>query len=203
MHNRVSGIALAARLLIGVFLAVPAEAQRVGASGAATGIGELDPSKIVLEPWPEPQPILTSPTPGAIGSSYGGAQVIDPGRCDTVNPHVLGGGFVPGDPSLGAGPTDTATLAGSKVLRIAVKQYVGQYWPQPFHSWSEIRKEIQQVWSVKIAGGMWSEPVTWNVFAVIEFENSPKRGCLVTDGFHVAMQDVKGHIWFWSLPPPK
>jgi hypothetical protein len=212
MHNLISGTALAARLLIGAFLVVPAGAQKVGASGAATIIGELDPSKIVLEPWPEPQPILVSPPPpGAIGYWHSGAQAIDPGQCATVNPFVREGSSIASEwsrrwlPCSPTGATDTATLAGSKVLRIVVKQYRGQNWPRPFRSWSEIQKEIQKVWSGQLdaVNSPWSEPVTWNVFAAIEFENSPKRGCLVTDGFHVHLRDVNGQGWFWRIPPPK
>jgi len=201
MHNRISGTALAARLLIGVFLVVPAGAQKVGASGAATVISELDASKIVLEPSPAPQLKIASSD-----------QAIHPGQCATVNPFVReGSSNMPANgsalvyPAPPTGATDTATLAGSKVLRIVVKQYLGQYWPRPFRSWSDILKDIQKVWSGRLeaVNFEWSEGVTWNVFAVIEFENSPKRGCLVTDGFHVHLQDVNGQSWFWRIPPPK
>lgn len=68
-----------------------------------------------------------------------------------------------------------------------------------FPAWSDITSEIQHVWSGKMSRASesipWAEGNPWNVWATIEFENSEVVGCLVTDGFHVSVRDIRGRAW--------
>jgi hypothetical protein len=126
------------------------------------------------------------------------------GRGSTCDP----GGIVPrqgGGPATRefSEPSTIATLAGAKVSRIVVKQYRENGWTGPHRDWLDIEQEIRRVWSASVqqAWGqiVWAEGSRWNVFAVIEFEDSPRRGSLLTDGFHVQVQDVNGQYWFTRL----
>ena len=97
-------------------------------------------------------------------------------------------------------PFTIATLAGAKVSRIVVKQYRERGWTGPQRDWPDIQQEIRRVWSSSVGEAwgeiVWSEGSPWNVFAVIEFEKSTRRGSLLTDGFHVQVQDINGQYWF-------
>ena len=197
MHKRVASPSPTCKFLIGILLVLPTQSQEIGSSKPSTVNSKLDLNKIVLDRFP----------PSSINS--GGTQVIDPAQCG-LPPNSRDGSTAapwvgPGQPSPPAGATDAASLAGAKVSRIVVKQYQEQGWSQRYRSWPEIQGEIQKVWSGPLdsVNFLWSEIVPWNVFAIIEFEDSPKRGCLVTDGVHVHLRDVNGQAWFWRLPPPK
>jgi hypothetical protein len=99
-----------------------------------------------------------------------------------------------------------ATAAGAKVKRIVVLEWVHGWGNYP--TWSDVAKEIQTAWAGRIESmypghAQWSELPFWNVFASIEFDNSPERGCIVTDGLHVSMRDVNGEIWLTRLVPTR
>ena len=197
MRKRVPSSSPACEFLIGILLVLPTHSQERGSSKPSTVTSKLDLNKIVLDRL------------SVSSTTSGGKQVIDPGQCGPP-PNSRDDGTVarwvgPGQPSPPAGATDAASLAGAKVSRIVVRQYQEQGWSQRYRSWPEIPGEIQKVWSgpLDAVNFPWSEPVPWNVFAVIEFESSAKRGCLVTDGVHVHLQDINGQTWLWRLPPPR
>jgi len=85
-------------------------------------------------------------------------------------------------------------LAGAKVKRIRVLR------AEPYKiSPEQARATIEKVWSRKFAWLAcqigWDETALWSVEAELEFEDG-KKGALITDGWHVAIQDHEGHNWF-------
>jgi hypothetical protein len=93
-------------------------------------------------------------------------------------------------------PINVATAAGGKMHRIVVNDWMGP-------SWSDIAREVQRVWAGQFSSVnyAWAEANIMNLSATIEFENSEERGCLVTDGAHVFLRDVKGRNWSFRLLP--
>jgi hypothetical protein len=47
---------------------------------------------------------------------------------------------------------------------------------------------------------VWAEPTFWDLGATIEYEDG-KRSSMLTDGFHVQVQDREGRVWFIRLWP--
>ncbi len=95
-------------------------------------------------------------------------------------------------------PFSLEELAGAKVKRIrVVRAETYKIWPAPKPE--QAREMIEKVWSRKF-GWMacqieWDEGALWSVEAELEFEDG-KKGALITDGWHVAIQDHEGHNWF-------
>ena len=76
-------------------------------------------------------------------------------------------------------PTDSS--AETSVLQILKKVWTGQF-----------RSASCQI--------DWAEFTSWSVEGVVEFEDGT-RGRLITDGFHVVLQDHAGKNWFIRLLP--
>jgi hypothetical protein len=68
----------------------------------------------------------------------------------------------------------------------------------------DLKETVREVWHRKFQGAdcriLWSEAVSWSIGSVLEFEDG-KKGILVTDGVHVALQDHDGNAWFFRLLP--
>jgi hypothetical protein len=64
------------------------------------------------------------------------------------------------------------------------------------------RQILEKVWGGRFRSAScqiaWAEFTSWSIEAVVEFQDG-KRGRLITDGFHVALQDHAGKIWFIRL----
>ena len=95
-------------------------------------------------------------------------------------------------------PFSLEELAGAKVKRIrVVRAETYKIWPAPKPE--EVRATVEKIWSRKF-GWMacqieWDEGALWSIQAELEFEDG-KKGVLITDGWHVALQDHDGHNWF-------
>jgi len=68
----------------------------------------------------------------------------------------------------------------------------------------ELRETLRKIWRGKFQGAycriLWDEVVFWSIQSVLEFEDG-KKGTLLTDGLHVALQDHDGQVWFFRLMP--
>jgi hypothetical protein len=92
-------------------------------------------------------------------------------------------------------------LAGGKLKAIHVVR-AERYKGAPAPRAEQVRTNVEKVW-LRRFGWMacqigWSEGMTWSgwlVEAELEFEDG-KKGLLITDGLHVALQDHEGHNWF-------
>jgi hypothetical protein len=89
-------------------------------------------------------------------------------------------------------------LAGGKVKAIRVVR-AETYKGAPAVKAEEARAKLEKVWSGRF-GFMacqigWAEPTLWSVEAELEFEDG-KKGVLITDGWHVALEDHEGNNWF-------
>lgn len=86
-------------------------------------------------------------------------------------------------------------LAGGKVKRIRVVSIEAFKGGKP----EDAREKVKKVWSKKYGWMaceiMWDEGFFLSVEAELEFEDG-KKGVLITDGWHVALQDHEGHNWF-------
>ena len=95
-------------------------------------------------------------------------------------------------------PFSLEELAGAKVKRIQVVR-AETYKISPAPKPEQVRMAIEKVWSRKFESMgcqiEWDEAVMWTVEAELEFEDG-KKGTLITDGWHVAIQDHDGHNWF-------
>jgi hypothetical protein len=102
--------------------------------------------------------------------------------------------------SLNAGTTVEA-FVGGRVKDIRVIRFVGV---GNSATRKEVRNRITRVWRGKLKDVScylgWDEGTYWSIEAIVEFEDG-KRGALITDGFHVAMQDHAGKTWFVRLFP--
>jgi len=69
---------------------------------------------------------------------------------------------------------------------------------------SKLRETLRTVWQGRFQQSncfpFWAEGETWFVEARLEFEDG-KRGILITDGAHVALQDHDGMTWYLRLLP--
>jgi len=95
-------------------------------------------------------------------------------------------------------PFSLEELAGAKVKRIRVVR-AETYKISPAPKPEEVRATVEKMWSRKF-GWMacqieWDEGALWSIQAELEFEDG-KKGVLITDGWHVALQDHDGHNWF-------
>jgi hypothetical protein len=68
----------------------------------------------------------------------------------------------------------------------------------------KLKETLRKVWRGKFQGAdcriLWDEVVLWSIQSVLEFEDG-KKGTLLTDGLHVALQDHDGKVWFFRLMP--
>ena len=89
-------------------------------------------------------------------------------------------------------------LAGGKVKRIRVLR-AEAYKISPAPKVEDVRATIDKVWSQKFVWMAcriaWDEAALWSIQAELDFEDG-KKGVLITDGWHVALQDHDGHNWF-------
>lgn len=96
-------------------------------------------------------------------------------------------------------PFSVEQWAGGKVKRIRVVRASGRFkgWPAPKRE--DARATVEKVWSEKFVVGTcqieWEERAFWSIQAELEFKDGNK-GVLITDGWHVALQDHDGHNWF-------
>ena len=98
--------------------------------------------------------------------------------------------------------TNISDLAGGKVKRIRVLRAVSNFKPaKP----EEIRRTLLKVWlsttlECCACGQEWAEGTFWSIDAALEFADG-KKGVLITDGTHVAMQDHDGNKLFFRISP--
>jgi len=98
-------------------------------------------------------------------------------------------------------PTAVGEFEGENVKAIRVVRFARSQTSQP-------RKELQQnflkVWQGKFQAVYcylpWDELALWSIEAEVEFQDG-KRGTLITDGMHVALQDHDGKGWYFRLLP--
>jgi len=94
-----------------------------------------------------------------------------------------------------------AQFVGGKVKTIRVVRFAE---PRNTPTHRELRDAVRKVWEGKFQGVScqigWDEGTFWTIEAVVEFEDG-KRGELITDGVHVAMQDHNGNSWFLRFLP--
>lgn len=68
----------------------------------------------------------------------------------------------------------------------------------------EAQAKVEKVWAGKFQSAFcqiaWAEPTLWSVEAELEFDDG-KRGALITDGSHVALQDHDGNNRFLRIFP--
>jgi hypothetical protein len=97
--------------------------------------------------------------------------------------------------------TNVSDLAAGKVKTIRVLHTNSTFKPaQP----EELQRMLLKVWlSTTLeccsCGIIWDEGNFWSVDAALEFEDG-KKGILITDGTHVAMQDHDGRKLFFRIP---
>jgi len=95
-------------------------------------------------------------------------------------------------------PFSLEQLAGGKVKRIRVVR-AETYRISSARKPEEVRATIEKIWSRKFGWKAcqieWAEWAPWSIQAELEFEDG-KKGVLITDGWHVALQDHEGHNWF-------
>jgi hypothetical protein len=191
-----------ATLLALVVLSIPAHTQSIPPSVPDWRDGSLSPNQIV----DRSQDAKLRPADGATPSkaSAGATDLFQrlcpPCGCSSLSPGAAANAATPSSPPLPniAGGKNLATALGAKIRRIAVEKWTKNGWGT-FPAWSDITSEIQHVWSGKMGVVsehiQWAEGNPWNVWAIIEFEDSDVVGCLVTDGFHVSARDIGGRAW--------
>jgi len=98
-------------------------------------------------------------------------------------------------------PLTVADLAGGKVKTIRVVR-VQRLSTAP--KAKELKRVLQKVWQGRVDGAAcgieWSEVSFWSIETVLKFQDG-KRGSLITDGSHIALQDHDGRVWFTRLLP--
>ena len=95
-------------------------------------------------------------------------------------------------------PFSLEELAGAKVKKVRVGR-AETYKISPAPKPEEVSATVEKMWSRRF-GWMacqieWDERALWSIQAELEFEDGKKR-VLITDGWHVALQDHDGHNWF-------
>jgi hypothetical protein len=90
-------------------------------------------------------------------------------------------------------------IVGGKVIRVRAARFA------PFvttEKADQIPTILRQVWERRAEQPVcyipWDEGASWSIEAILEFEDG-KRSILVTDGFHVAVQDHEGHSNFMRI----
>jgi hypothetical protein len=96
--------------------------------------------------------------------------------------------------------TSVSELAAGKVKTIRVLHTLSTFKPAKAE---DIRRMLLQVWLSKTneccaCGIEWDEGTFWSIDAALEFEDG-RKGILITDGTHVAMQDHDGRKLFFRI----
>jgi hypothetical protein len=119
---------------------------------------------------------------------------------DALGKHSCNGGY-----DYMEHPTTVGESVGGKVKTIRVVRRALSAPASIRVAPDEIRQKIKRVWQGRFQGSscqiMWAEPTIWSIEAVLEFEDG-KRSPLITDGWHVALQDHKGDSHFFRLSAP-
>lgn len=96
-------------------------------------------------------------------------------------------------------PTTVGAFAGftAKIVRVTRYAQTIESPPGP-----KLRQILEKVWGGRVKSAScqieWAEFTPWSIDSVVEFQDG-KKGRLITDGFHVALQDHAGSIWFIRL----
>jgi hypothetical protein len=97
--------------------------------------------------------------------------------------------------------TNVSDLAAGKVKKIRVLRTSSTFKPVKHE---ELQRMLLKVWlsttlECCACGIEWDEMTFWSIDAALEFEDG-KKGVLITDGTHVAMQDHDGRKLFFRIP---
>ncbi|MFN7922158.1 MAG: hypothetical protein U0Q16_18795 [Bryobacteraceae bacterium] len=159
--------------------------------------GKLEANQIVLDPWPERK---ENPKPATVVTRKSSDWIDDCWFLDSAPPpprsRVIHRKHFEN--------ANVATLAGAPVRRIVVKKFTMSI-VRHEREWPVAQKELETVWASKFREASaviaWAEGNFWDIFAILEFEGTEQRGCLVTDGSHVHIRDVNGDRWYTRLEP--
>jgi hypothetical protein len=96
-------------------------------------------------------------------------------------------------------PTTVGAFMGFPVKMVRVTRYA-QTIESP--AGTKLRQILEKVWGGQFRSAScfigWAEFTPWSIEGVVEFQDG-KRGSLITDGFHVALQNHAGKTWFIRL----
>lgn len=98
-------------------------------------------------------------------------------------------------------PTTVGEFEGENVKSIRVIRFANS---QASLTKKQLQNELLKVWLGKFrdvyCSVTWDEVTLWSLEAEVEFEDG-KRSLLITDGYHVALQDHNGRGWYLRLQP--
>lgn len=97
-------------------------------------------------------------------------------------------------------PATIGDFLGGAAKSVRVTRYAQPISSSPAET--EVPQILKKVWDGQFRSASclidWAEVALWSIEGVVEFEDGT-RGRLITDGYHVALQDHAGKSWFIRL----